>query len=88
MDSGKLLDRLLGEQAAKLSDDVKREHSRRYAAFSPLLRPFVGLDNFREVIADPTFRKVFVNSLVFVGVNVVGQEFPMSAPSQSKRCLR
>ena len=38
-----------------------------------LLRPFVGLDNFREVIADPTFRKVFVNSLVFVGVNVVGQ---------------
>jgi multiple sugar transport system permease protein len=37
------------------------------------LRPFVGLDNFREVIADPTFRKVFVNSLVFVGVNVVGQ---------------
>jgi multiple sugar transport system permease protein len=38
-----------------------------------LLRPFVGLDNFREVIADPTFRKVFVNSLVFVSVNVVGQ---------------
>lgn len=37
------------------------------------LRPFVGLDNFREVIADPTFRKVFVNSLVFVSVNVVGQ---------------
>jgi multiple sugar transport system permease protein len=38
-----------------------------------LMRPFVGLDNFREVVADPTFRKVFVNSLVFVGVNVVGQ---------------
>ena len=38
-----------------------------------LLRPFVGLDNFREVLADDTFRKVFVNSLVFVGVNVVGQ---------------
>jgi multiple sugar transport system permease protein len=38
-----------------------------------VLRPFVGLDNFREVIADPTFRKVFANSLVFVGVNVVGQ---------------
>jgi len=38
-----------------------------------LMRPFVGLDNFREVIADPTFRKVFVNSLVFVSVNVVGQ---------------
>jgi multiple sugar transport system permease protein len=38
-----------------------------------LLRPFVGLDNYSEVIADPTFRKVVVNSLVFVGVNVVGQ---------------
>jgi multiple sugar transport system permease protein len=38
-----------------------------------LIRPFVGLDNFREVVADPTFRKVFVNSLVFVAVNVVGQ---------------
>jgi len=38
-----------------------------------LVRPFVGLDNFREVVADPTFRKVFANSLVFVGVNVVGQ---------------
>jgi multiple sugar transport system permease protein len=38
-----------------------------------LMRPFVGLDNYREVVADPTFRKVFANSLVFVGVNVVGQ---------------
>ena len=38
-----------------------------------LMRPFVGLDNFREVVGDPTFRKVFANSLVFVGVNVVGQ---------------
>jgi multiple sugar transport system permease protein len=38
-----------------------------------LLRPFVGLENYSEVIADPTFRKVVVNSLVFVGVNVVGQ---------------
>jgi multiple sugar transport system permease protein len=38
-----------------------------------LVRPFVGLDNFRELAADATFRKVFVNSLVFVGVNVAGQ---------------
>lgn len=37
------------------------------------VRPFVGLDNFREVVADATFRKVFVNSLVFVAVNVIGQ---------------
>ena len=38
-----------------------------------ILRPFVGLDNYREVVADATFRKVFANSLVFVFVNVVGQ---------------
>jgi multiple sugar transport system permease protein len=38
-----------------------------------LARPFVGLDNFRELIADAIFRKVFVNSLVFVSVNVAGQ---------------
>jgi len=43
------------------------------ANLGQLARPFVGLDNFREVMADPVFNKVFVNSLVFVGVNVVGQ---------------
>jgi multiple sugar transport system permease protein len=36
-------------------------------------RPWVGLDNHREVIADPSFRAVAVNSLVFVGANVVAQ---------------
>jgi multiple sugar transport system permease protein len=40
---------------------------------SELLRPFVGFDNYRQVIADPTFQKVFVNSLIFVGVNIVAQ---------------
>jgi multiple sugar transport system permease protein len=40
---------------------------------SSFARPFVGFDNFRDVIADSIFRKVFVNSLVFVAVNVVGQ---------------
>jgi multiple sugar transport system permease protein len=37
------------------------------------VRPFVGLDNYREAAADPAFRKVLVNSLLFVSVNVVGQ---------------
>jgi multiple sugar transport system permease protein len=37
------------------------------------MRPWVGLDNYREVIADPSFRAVAVNSLVFVGANVVAQ---------------
>jgi multiple sugar transport system permease protein len=36
-------------------------------------RPFVGLQNYADAIADPTFRKVFRNSVVFVLVNVVGQ---------------
>ena len=40
---------------------------------SDLWRPFVGLDNYREAIGDSSFRKVLVNSLVFVGVNVVAQ---------------
>jgi multiple sugar transport system permease protein len=36
-------------------------------------RPWVGLDNYQEVIADPSFRAVAVNSLLFVGANVVAQ---------------
>ena len=38
-----------------------------------LWRPFVGLDNYRDALEDPSFRKVLVNSLVFVGVNVIAQ---------------
>jgi len=36
-------------------------------------RPFVGLSNYVEAIADPTFRQVALNTVVFVVVNVVGQ---------------
>ena len=36
-------------------------------------RPFVGLDNYRTVLADPDFRRVFANSLIFVGANVLAQ---------------
>ncbi len=36
-------------------------------------RPFVGLDNYRTVLADPDFRRVLGNSLIFVGTNVVAQ---------------
>ena len=38
-----------------------------------LVRPFVGLEHYQDVIADPTFLKVFRNSCVFVAVNVIGQ---------------
>ncbi|MBI1773921.1 MAG: sugar ABC transporter permease [Proteobacteria bacterium] len=36
-------------------------------------RPLVGLDNYRLVLADGAFRKVFVNSIVFVAASVVAQ---------------
>jgi multiple sugar transport system permease protein len=36
-------------------------------------RPFVGLSNYVDALADPTFRKVVINTLVFVVVNVIGQ---------------
>ena len=37
------------------------------------LRPFIGFDNYTQVLGDASFRKVLVNSLVFVGANVVAQ---------------
>jgi multiple sugar transport system permease protein len=38
-----------------------------------LARPFVGLDNYAQVLADPAFRKVVLNSLIFVSANMVAQ---------------
>jgi multiple sugar transport system permease protein len=38
-----------------------------------LWRPYIGFENYADALADPTFRKVFRNSVVFVMVNVVGQ---------------
>jgi multiple sugar transport system permease protein len=38
-----------------------------------LARPFVGLDNYAQVIADPIFHKVVLNSLIFVCANMVAQ---------------
>jgi multiple sugar transport system permease protein len=37
------------------------------------VRPFIGLDNYREALADDVFRQVLRNSGVFVVVNVIGQ---------------
>jgi multiple sugar transport system permease protein len=37
------------------------------------VRPFVGLDNYRAVIADESFQRVAVNSLLFVVINIVVQ---------------
>ncbi len=38
-----------------------------------LARPFVGLDNYRAVVADDSFRKALVNTFLFVGFNVLAQ---------------
>ena len=38
-----------------------------------LVRPFVGIANYADALRDPTFRKVFVNTFVFVVANVIGQ---------------
>lgn len=38
-----------------------------------LVRPFIGLQNYRDAFDDPSFRKVLINSAVFVGANVVAQ---------------
>jgi multiple sugar transport system permease protein len=38
-----------------------------------LVRPFVGLDNYAAALADQTFRKVFLNSVIFVSANMVVQ---------------
>jgi len=38
-----------------------------------LVRPFAGLDNYRDAFADPSFRAVLINSAMFVGVNVLAQ---------------
>ena len=40
---------------------------------SHFARPFVGWSNYTAAIADPTFRKVALNTVVFVVVNVTGQ---------------
>jgi multiple sugar transport system permease protein len=44
------------------------------ANIAHIARPFVGLDNYRAALADQDFRKVLVNSLLFVSANVVAQE--------------
>ena len=40
---------------------------------STFIRPLVGFDNYREVLIDPDFRKVLLNSLLFVAANVIAQ---------------
>ena len=49
MDSTKLLETLLGDDASRLSDEAKRLHQHYYAATAPRLRAF---DGARELLAE------------------------------------
>jgi HAD superfamily hydrolase (TIGR01509 family) len=50
MDSGKLLDALLGEEASRLGDEAKRLHQQYYAETAPRLRAFADAQELlREV---------------------------------------
>lgn len=40
---------------------------------SDLMRPFVGLDNYRAALQDPSFQRTLINSAIVVSVNVVAQ---------------
>lgn len=72
MDSAKLLERLLGDDAQTLADQVKDEHSRRYKSLSALLQPF---DGARELLRELSAR----------GTKIV---LATSAPPQELEMLR
>jgi HAD superfamily hydrolase (TIGR01509 family) len=62
MDSSKLLERLLGAQAATLGDRVKTEHSRRYAELAPLVQPFDGALPLLRAVAGRGIKVVLATS--------------------------
>ncbi len=62
MDSGKLLERLLGDEAATLGRQLKEEHGRRYAEFSPLLQPFDGARELLRAVAGRGVKVVLATS--------------------------
>lgn len=53
MDSSKLLEWLIGDDAERLGDQIKQEHSRRYDELSSLLQPF---DGARELLREVSSR--------------------------------
>jgi len=62
MDSGELLDRLLGDRSDALGDQVKQEHGRRYAELSSLLQPFDGARELLRAVADRGVKVVLATS--------------------------
>lgn len=62
MDSGKLLERLLGDRATGLGEQIKSEHGRRYAELSPLLQAFDGARELLRAVAKRGAKVVLATS--------------------------
>ncbi|WP_396643175.1 HAD family hydrolase [Microbacterium sp.] len=62
MDSGKLLERLLGDHAADLSDAVKQAHARNYSEMSDRLRPFASARELLDELSRRGHRVVLATS--------------------------
>jgi HAD superfamily hydrolase (TIGR01509 family) len=62
MDSGELLQRLLGDEADEIGEQAKQEHSRRYAELSPVLQPFDGARELLRTVAARGVKVVLATS--------------------------
>ena len=62
MGSGRLLAELLGDDAERLGDDAKEQHTARYAELAGLLRPFDGARELVRTLADRGVRVVLSTS--------------------------
>jgi HAD superfamily hydrolase (TIGR01509 family) len=62
MDSAKLLDSLLGENAERLGEKASEGHSERYASLAPSLRPFAHARDLLFAVAEHDVRVVLATS--------------------------
>lgn len=62
MDSAKLLEELLADQADQLGDDAKAAHQRHYSAMTPLLRPFTGARDLLAAVSGRGLQVVLATS--------------------------
>ncbi|WP_158373353.1 HAD family hydrolase [Cellulosimicrobium cellulans] len=62
MGSGRLIGELLGDDADRLGDDAKEQHTARYTELAGLLRPFDGARDLVRTLADRGVRVVLSTS--------------------------
>ncbi len=62
MDSGKLLDRLIGEKSDEVREQAKQAHSKRYTEMSDLLRAFDGARDLMRAISARDVKVVLATS--------------------------